>query len=59
MKLSTPKTKEQAREQAINYQHWFSEQDLSYGEIVEYSTHFENLAKKFNLEEEFKENGII
>jgi hypothetical protein len=29
------------------------------GELNKYSEYFENLAKKFNLTEEFKENGII
>lgn len=31
----------------------------SYGELVEYQAYFEELAKKFDLVEEFKENGII
>jgi len=53
------KTKEQARRYAIDYQKWASEQDLSYGEILHFQNKLNALAKKFNLTEEFKENGII
>ena len=53
------KTEEEAREEAINFQRWVSEQSLSYSEIAEFSGFFETLGKKFNLTEEFKENGII
>ena len=53
------KTKEEARTMAIDFQRWASEENLSYGELVVYSGYFETLAKKFNLTEEFKENGII
>lgn len=53
------KTEEEARQKAIDYQHWASEQSLSYSELSEWSSYFENLAQKFDLVEEFKENGII
>ena len=53
------KTEEEAREEAINFQRWVSEQSLSYSQIAEFSGYFETLGKKFNLTEEFKENGII
>ncbi len=53
------KTEEEARQEAVNYQNWASKESLSYGELNEYTGYFETLAKKFNLTEEFKENGII
>lgn len=53
------KTEEEARQAALDFQNWVSEESLSYGELSEYSGYFETLGKKFNLTEEFKENGII
>jgi hypothetical protein len=53
------KTKEQARQIAIDWQSWQSKQSLSYVEIAEWQGYFETLAKKFNLKHEFKENCII
>jgi hypothetical protein len=32
---------------------------LSYGELAEWQAYFSELADKFDLVEEFKENGII
>lgn len=52
-------TAEQARDHAVEWQHWAAEQNLSYGEVAEWQAHFEQLATKFGLTEEFKENGII
>ena len=57
--LSTIKTPEAAREAAIDWQSWQSDQSLSYGELSDWAGAFETLAKKFNLTDEFKENGII
>lgn len=53
------KSAEQARDMAIDWQAWASEQSLSYSELAEWQGFFETLAKKFNLTDEFKENGII
>ena len=53
------KTKEQARQYAIDYQNWASKQNLSYGEIAIFHNKLETLAEKFDLVEEFLENGII
>ena len=53
------KTKEEARQKAVDFQNWASEENLSYSELSEYGGYFETLGKKFNLTEEFKENGII
>ena len=52
-------TKEQAREYAIDWQNWASEQNLSYDEIIAWQCHFGAIASRYNLIEEFKENGII
>jgi len=52
-------TEEEARQYAIDWQAWTSKQDLSYGELAEWQTYFMNVAKGFNIEEEFRENGII
>ncbi|GBE19340.1 hypothetical protein BMS3Abin17_00063 [archaeon BMS3Abin17] len=53
------KTEDEARSIAIDFQKWVSEENLSYSEIIEFNGFFETLSKKFNLTEEFKENGII
>lgn len=50
---------DEARQQAIDWQNWASDRELSYSELAEYQEHFEALANKFHLTEEFKENGII
>lgn len=57
--IETIKTKEEAQNTAIDWQHWMSEQSLGYSDLIEWSSYFEKLAKKFNLKREFKENGII
>lgn len=36
-----------------------SEQNLSYGELADWRGYFETLAEKFDLTEEFSENGVI
>lgn len=54
-----PKTQEEAREYAIDWQKWQAEQSLSYGELAEWGDHFREIAEEFDLVEEFKENGII
>lgn len=53
------KTQEQARQYGIDYQNWSSRKNLSYGEIMLFQNKLTKLAEKFNLVEEFKENGII
>jgi hypothetical protein len=53
------KTKEQARQKAIDWQNWQSNQALSYQELSDWQGYFTKLAKKFGLKKEFKENGII
>lgn len=53
------KTKEEARQYAIDWQNWVGEQNLYMSELVEWNEYFYRLAKKFHLVREFKENGII
>lgn len=57
--LRQPRTAEEARQHAIDWQNWASNQNLSYDELAEYQGYFKKLANKFNLTDEFKENGII
>lgn len=57
--LSTIKTEDEARQAAIDWQAWSSDQSLSYGELADWAGAFETLGKKFNLTDEFKENGIL
>jgi len=52
-------TQEDARQFAIEWQHWASDQNLSYGELAEWGAYFEMIGERFDLLEEFKENGII
>jgi hypothetical protein len=53
------KTKEQARQYGIDFQAWASNQDLSYGELIHFQNKLSKIAEKFDLVEEFKENGLI
>lgn len=50
---------DEARDHAQEWQTWASEQALSYGELSTYQAYFERLGKRFNLTDEFKENGIL
>lgn len=58
-KIETIKSQEEARDYAIEWQKWVSEQNLSYGELMEWDDFFEELAEKYDLVEEFETNGII
>lgn len=64
--IAEVKTADEARDIAIDWQQWASEQNeigkeptLYTSDLVEYCEYFTTLAKKFDLTEEFKENGII
>jgi len=59
MKKRIPKTKDEARQYAIEWQQWQAEQSLSYGEMAEWLAIFTRLGMEFDLSGEFKENGII
>lgn len=52
-------TQDEARQLAIDWQVWQAEQSLSYGEYAEWGAYFRDLAERFDLVDEFKENGII
>ncbi len=53
------KTQAEARQYAIDWQNLASGASMSWGELAEWQGIFQELADKFDLEEEFKENGII
>lgn len=57
--ITSIKTREEARQQAIDWQIWASEQSLSYGELADWGGYFRTLGKKYHLIREFKENGIL
>lgn len=57
--ITTIKTEDEARQLAIDWQEWQSEQSLSWQDLINWETYFEAVGKKFNLTDEFKENGII
>ena len=62
MKKQTPKTKEEARQYAIEWQNEFGKERaeyMTYSELSEWQSEFYDLAIKFDLLAEFKENGII
>jgi len=59
MEKQTPTTKQEVRAYAIEYQNWASDQNLSYEEISKWHVIFRELADRFNLRDEFEENGII
>jgi hypothetical protein len=52
-------TEGEAREVAVNWQYFASQSDMSYEELAGYQDYFRELANKFGLEEELKENGLI
>lgn len=62
-RIDKVKTASAAEDLAIAWQQWVGNmpftESLSYGETVYYQNYFEELAKKFNLTEVFKENAII
>lgn len=58
-KVEKAQSQDEAREYAIQWQHWVGTQNLSWGELHEWQYTFEFLADKFYLVDEFKENGII
>lgn len=52
-------TCEQARQYAIDWQNWTSGQNLSYKELSNWHIVFDALGAKFNLKDEFIENGVL
>lgn len=52
-------THEEARQYAIDWQNWVSDQNLSYSELIQWHNIFIDLGRNFDLTAEFEENGII
>jgi hypothetical protein len=52
-------TQEEARQYAIDWQQWASENKMFTSELIEWQQIFEDLALNFDLLEEFKEEGIL
>ena len=51
--------KANARDKAIKYQYEYTNHSYSYGELMLMQEYFEQLARRYGLVKEFKENGII
>ena len=50
--------KEKARRKAMDWQDFFSENSMSWGELAYWQEYFERLGKRYGLLTEFRENGI-
>jgi hypothetical protein len=59
MEMTDIKTRAEAQDKAIAYQQWQSERAISYQELLEWSEYFTELACRFDLADEFSENGLI
>lgn len=58
--LNTIKSADQARDLAIEWQGWQSEQALYQSEAIDWSGFWQSVVERFpELEDEFKENAII
>ena len=53
------RTKENARQKAMDWQADYYNNNYSYGELAYFTEYFTKLAKRYGLTEEFRENGII
>jgi hypothetical protein len=53
------KTKEEARQKAIEWQSWQNEQAFSLCQVIAWENYFRIIGKRFNLIREFKENCIL
>lgn len=51
--------KEKARELAMDFQDWLSENSISYEGMAIASAEFEKLGRRYGLLREFRENAII
>ena len=52
-------TQDQAVQYAMEWQEHQNNNPVTYGDLATFQAILEQLASKFNLTEEFKENGII
>ena len=51
--------KEKARQEAIDWQDWISENSVSYEGLAIATNYFEKLGRRYGLLREFRENAII
>ena len=51
--------KQEVRQEAIDYQNDFANNNYSYGEIADRQSYFEKKGRRYGLLREFHENGII
>lgn len=51
--------KEEIRDEAIDFQFEFDQNNYSYGELAYYQSYFTIMGKRYGLLKEFRENGII
>lgn len=51
--------KEKARQEAMEWQQDYIDQDVSYSELADFGEYFRDLGRKNGLISEFKENGIL
>lgn len=51
--------KENARNEAMEWQADFDNHNYSYGELCDYYSYFNKLAKRYGLVREFEENGVL
>lgn len=59
MHLDKIESADEARALAISWQHAYSQESVSYAELLDWQHYFVELAMRFDLTEEFSENGII
>lgn len=59
VKKTYAERKAEAQAMAIEWQLTFSDHSYSMYELMEFGEYFSNLAKRYGLIREFKENGII
>ena len=53
------KRKEQARQEAIEWQHEFADDKYSWAQIHAYQEYFSIIGKRYGLLKEFRENCIV
>lgn len=57
--LQEVKSADEARNIAIDWSNKNGDEPMSWADTVEWMDYFDELAHKFNLTDEFKENGLI
>ena len=50
--------KDKARQEAIDWQNQFADEDASYMDLMEAQDRFHSIGKRYGLLGEFRENGI-